>query len=83
MKILKIDGVDNRGDEQRAFGYVYFNDGVRVSYANMPEKTTGKPAWQVGKPGDGPWPDPERWHYERALAHLTEHGARMPDDAAA
>jgi hypothetical protein len=83
MKILKVDGVDNRGDEEVAFGYVYFTDGARISYHNTTDPQTGETTWNVGGSGGGHWPELEEWHEERALTHLRKHGAKMPNDAAA
>ena len=83
MKILKIDGVDNRGNEEIAFGFIYFNDGTRISFHNTSDKDTGEARWNTGGNGGSGWPGIEEWHQERAQSHLRQHGARMPSDTAA
>lgn len=43
---MKITGLDNRGDGQHPFGFVYFDDGSRVTYASdIGIEIHGGPYW--------------------------------------
>lgn len=80
---MKIESIDNRGDDEVPFGYVYFDDGARTAYAKFTDEDTGDVEWKLSGPGSSHWKLPTARHDLMALTHLKEHGPKMPDDAAA
>jgi len=68
--MLKIEKHDNRGTEEYPFGYVYFDDGTRLSYA---PHTSGLSNPLGLFPSKG-WGPVRNDHYEVATAYLTEKG---------
>jgi hypothetical protein len=77
---LKIIGIDARDDDS---GYLIFSGLARLAYRRQQVTNYTDPVWVLGGPGTTTWPPVTQAHQDLALAHLTEHGARMPDDAAA
>lgn len=68
--MITIEGHDNRGTEDAPYGYVYFNNGVRLSFA---PRTSGLSNPLGLFPSKG-WGRPTKAHFEAATAYLTEKG---------
>lgn len=78
MEILSIDNRSETDDD--AHGYIIFSDLARLSFTLFPSKK-GETHWELVEPGTTTWPPVTDAHRELALAHLKEHGAKMPEAA--
>ena len=67
---LAIEGHDNRGTADCPFGYVYFTDGSRLSFAPG-TSGLGNPLGLFPSKG---WGSPKTDHYRLATAYLNEKG---------
>lgn len=63
-----VEGVDNRGDENVPYGYVYFSDGVRVGFGDTRD---GMGAFGLFG-GQAGWPVPKTTHFTLATKALNE-----------
>lgn len=63
-----VEGVDNRGDAEVPYGYVYFSDGVRVGFGDTRD---GMGAFGLfgGQPG---WERPKTVHFTLATQELNK-----------
>lgn len=81
---MRIISIENRSDaDGDAYGYIIFSDLARASYTILPGEQKGETRWELIEPGSTTWPPVTDAHRDLALAHLNEHGPRMPDDATA
>ena len=62
MSELTVTGIDNRGDQTTAFGFVYFSDGVRVGFS------------REGIWASRGWGPVQRQHFALAESKLRERG---------
>lgn len=63
---LKVENMDNRGGDEVSYGFIYFNDGTRIVYAD-----------RTVHDGTGGWDPITREHRELAQKHLDAyHEAR-------
>lgn len=76
---MKIIGIDDQGTAEGAAGFLIFSDLARLAYARAPLADIGGPQWQLGGPGTTTWPPVTDAHHDLALAHLTEHGTKVPE----
>lgn len=65
-----VQSLDNRGTDECPFGYVYFTDGVRLSFAPG-TSGLGNPLGLFPSKG---WGQPKRDHYTAATVALTDKG---------
>lgn len=72
-----ITDIDNRGTEERPWGFVYFRNREAATFGVGDDN-----AWAVTDGGPN-WPTlPSEAQLAAALAHLEQHGPRMPVAAA-
>lgn len=60
--MLEVTEIDNRGNDDVPFGYVYFNDDSRVGYADTPETRKHYGLFPSNHGGN----TPEHFHLARA-----------------
>lgn len=75
--VLQVESHDNRGTDEVPYGFVYFNDNKRVSYAAHPD-TAGGPRVTGGTGG---WSPITRTHVRLATNYLIEQGVLQPPPA--
>lgn len=74
---MEITEIDNRGDDEVPFGFVYFKDNTRIAYAKNGD------TWQFSGSGSNFYHSPTIRHELAAKEHLEQHGPTVPKVQAA
>lgn len=71
---MKVTRMENRGDTEYPFGFVYFDDGTRIGYAPgaVLDRIPGFPGLFPGA-----WGGNTDKHFKLASEFLTERGVRL------